>query len=86
MVNFFFRYACAISDQDNLEVILTGGIYTLANVSVYSSNGFQRHLASLKQKRSFHGCASYVSSYGRVLNLSLLILKPELFRLKLTSP
>ena len=65
------RHACAIPDPDNEEVIITGGVYTLKTVSVYSEAGWQRDLASLNQGRYWHGCGSYTNG-GKKVNQIVL--------------
>ena len=62
----FDRYACAISDPDNEEVIITGGRVTMTTVSVYSEAGWQRDLAPLNQGRYEHACSSFISEGERV--------------------
>ena len=56
------RYACAIPDPDNDEVIITGGEYSPKIVSVYNKNGWQRDMPSLENNRLSHACTSFVQS------------------------
>ena len=65
------RYACAISDPDNNEVIITGGDNNRKKVSVYNELRWQRDLAPLNQERSYHGCASYRNG-GKKVNQIVL--------------
>ena len=62
----FDRYACAIPDQEEEEVIITGGYDTLTTVSVYNETGGQRDLAPLNQGRQNHACGSYVNGGKKV--------------------
>ena len=67
---FFYRYACAVPDQDNEEVIIIGGstgTTTPQNqVSVYKESGWQRDFASLNQGRQGPACGSYVNGGKKV--------------------
>ena len=65
----FDRWACAIPDPDNEEVIITGGLDTLTTVSVYNETGWQRDLAPLNQGRNRHACGSYVNGGTKVNNI-----------------
>merc|ERR1719360_181543 len=51
--------SCSIPDPDKEEVIITGGIYTMTTVSVYSEDGWQRDLKQLTQGRTVHACSSF---------------------------
>ena len=62
----FDRAACAISDRDKEEVIITGGRETMTTVSVYNEAGWQRDLAPMNQGRSSHACGSYVNGGKKV--------------------
>ena len=64
----FNSQACAISDPDKEEVIITGGRNTRTMVSVYSETGWRRDLAQLNQGRYWHACGSYVNG-GKKVNL-----------------
>ena len=44
----------AIPDNDNEELIITGGLDTLKTVSVYNEAGYQRDLTELNQGRRQH--------------------------------
>ena len=72
--NYFDRYACAIPDPENDEVILTGNRNnynfpeTTSIVSVYNKNGWVRDLAPMNQGRYGHGCTSFVSG-GKKVNI-----------------
>ena len=62
-----FSMACLISRGDTF--VLTGGKdgrdwSITSRVSLYSSAGWVRDLASLNTARALHGCASYTDSYG----------------------
>ena len=61
-----YSYACAIPDNDNEALIITGGLYTLKTVSVYNEAGYQRDLTELNQGRRQHACASYVNGGKKV--------------------
>ena len=61
-----YRSACAIPDQDNQEVVITGGIETLATVSVYKEFGWKGDLPSLNQGRYWHACSYYIFRGERV--------------------
>ena len=62
--------ACAISDPENNQVILTGGgdpeIEIFNNVTVYGVQGWVEDLPNMKYKRAQHGCTSYISKGNRV--------------------
>ena len=59
-----FRDACAITDPDNITVILTGGSYTPETVSVYGLNGWIEDLPPLNVGRKDHACTSFISNVG----------------------
>ena len=54
------RWACAIEMPE--QVILTGGIKTEYNVTVYNTEGFVEDWPHLKKGRSRHGCGHYVNT------------------------
>ena len=58
-LSLHIRYACAIPDPDNKDVIITGGLDTKTTVSVYSEAGHQRDLPDLRQGRWSHACSSF---------------------------
>ena len=67
------RWACAIADPINDEVIITGGAPGVwgqeeikNTTSVYNQNGWQRDLASLNDARYLHGCTSFIHEGQRV--------------------
>ena len=71
----FNRSACAISDPERKEVIITGGatlgssgvvIGAATTVSIYSEAGWKTDLASLNQGRYNHACGSYVNRRKKV--------------------
>ena len=68
-----YSYACAIPDNDNEQLIITGGLYTLKTVSVYNEAGYQRDLTELNQGRRQHACASYVNGGKKVKNPQRLL-------------
>jgi len=59
------KWACLISRGDTF--VITGGHDGdyISRVSLYSSAGWVRNLASLNTARSDHGCASYTDSNGQ---------------------
>ena len=59
------RNACAISDDKNQQVFITGG-GAQEIVSVYGTSGWVKDIASLNIGRSEHGCAGYYSQEGLV--------------------
>ena len=61
-----FRFACAIPDPVNEEVIITGGLDTRTRVSVYSKAGHQRDLADLREGRESHACSGFIYEQTRV--------------------
>ena len=69
----FNRYACAIPDEDNEELIITGGYDTMTTVSVYNETGWQRDLAPLNQGRGYHACVSYVNGGKKVNHIELCL-------------
>ena len=69
----FNRYACAIPDEDNEELIITGGYDTMTTVSVYNEAGWQRDLAPLNPGRQRHACGSYVNGGKRVNHVELCL-------------
>ena len=67
------RWACAIADPINDEVIITGGAPGVwgqeeikNTTSVYNKDGWQKDLASLNQARYLHGCTSFIHEGQRV--------------------
>ena len=64
----FSRWACAIPDQENEELIITGGVYTSTLVSVYSEDGWQRNLAPLVEGRDSHACSSFIFNEVKVIH------------------
>ena len=63
----YYRGACSISLTNT--VIITGGGWTLNNVSRYDKNGWVKDLPSLKVGRGQHGCSQY-SSGGEQVRLT----------------
>ena len=68
--------ACLISRGDTF--VLTGGKdgrdgSITSRVSLYSSAGWVRDLASLNTARALHGCASYTDSYGLEVRMVVTI-------------
>ena len=65
-----YRSACAIPDQDNDEVVITGGIeedsLSKNTVSVYNEAGWQRDLSPMNEGRYWHACASFMLEGERV--------------------
>lgn len=60
--------SCAIEDPDTDTVVITGGYYTMATVSVYGLQGWLEDLSSLNIGRREHACTSFVSNGYRVKN------------------
>ena len=58
---FYPSQACAIEDQDETSLIITGGWDGGAKnrVTKYDSNGEAIDLPTLNNARSDHGCGSY---------------------------
>ena len=76
---YLYRWACAIPDEDNEELIITGGSGPVRSVrsdtaAVYSEAGWQRDLAPLNQGRRFHACGSYVNG-GKMVNHIICMFK-----------
>ena len=65
-VTVYFSWACAIPDEDTVNVIITGGYYTRNTVSVYSVEGWHWDLPPLNTGRYNHACSSYWSGERRV--------------------
>ena len=72
-ISILKRWACAIADPINDEVIITGGAPGVwgqeeikNTTSVYNKNGWQRDLASLNDARYLHGCTSFILEGQRV--------------------
>merc|ERR1719232_1200194 len=63
--------SCAISDEDNNEVIVTGGSVSnnpsRKTVSVYNEAGFQRYLSPMNEGRYRHACSSFTLEGEKVL-------------------
>ena len=59
--------ACAISDSENEEVIITGGFHTRTTVSVYSDAGHQQDLADLRAGRFQHACSGFIYDEKKVI-------------------
>ena len=59
-------YACAISDSDRSEVILTGGYKAdegaRKDVTAYNLQGRLEILPQLQKGRQYHACSSYKKS------------------------
>ena len=73
------------------KVILTGGMYTMNTVSVYSSSGWIEDLPDLLQGRSSQGCGHYINDENRMVifhrrNLmGKLVVHPSISDLKLVK-
>ena len=65
--NKTFRWACAIEMPK--KVILTGGVKTMYNVSVYSTEGFVENWPQLKKGRAGHGCGHYINTDEKVVSV-----------------
>ena len=63
------RSACSIPDPDQEEVIITGGVYTMTTVSVYSEDGWQRDLAEMTQGKYYHACSSFTHAGEKVVDV-----------------
>ena len=65
----YYRQACAIPDQENEKVIITGGTAAEVRqiVSVYSDAGWQKDLAPMNVGRALHACSFYVSGGKKVV-------------------
>jgi len=61
------RDACAIPQNDDDSVIVTGGRFTKTKVSRYNLKGLVEELPTLNHGRSTHGCGSYVTFNKKVL-------------------
>ena len=61
------RWACAIEMPE--QVILTGGIKTEYNVTVYNTEGFVEDWPHLKKGRSRHGCGHYVNTDKQMVSV-----------------
>ena len=75
MINIYCRQACAIPDQENEEVIISGGTDKDVRqiVSVYSEAGWQKDLAPMNVGRALHACGFYVSGGKKVVFLVLMV-------------
>ena len=62
----YYSYACAIPDPDTDTVVVTGGLFSMNTVSVYSNQGWQEDLPPLNTGRYEHACAGYMSGEKRV--------------------
>ena len=51
------------------KVILTGGVKTQYNVSVYNTKGFLENWPQLKKGRAGHGCGHYVNTDKKVVSV-----------------
>ena len=51
------------------RVILTGGIKTQYNVSVYNTEGFVENWPQLKKGRAEHGCGHYINTDEKVVSV-----------------
>ena len=63
------RYACAIPDPDNEEILITGGSYTKTTVSAYNKTGHLKDLADLNTGRYYHACTSFIFHNLKVYSL-----------------
>lgn len=59
--------ACSIELEET--VILTGGLYTMNKVSIYTSSGWIEDLPDLLQGRSTHGCGHYMNDDNKMVYL-----------------
>ena len=66
-------WQCGISDTNNEEVIITGGLYTQKTVSVYSEAGWNRDLPTLNQGKYHHACGSYVNGGKKVNHFIMFV-------------
>ena len=53
------RFACVIGLQDSF--LMTGGLGTEYQVSLYNEEGFQSTLPMMNQGRYDHGCGHYIN-------------------------
>ena len=56
----FTRYSCSIHDETTNTLVITGGYYTLHNVSRYDTLGYLEELPSLINARWNHACGAYL--------------------------
>ena len=68
------RDACAITDPDNMTVIITGGSYYEETVSVYGLDGWIEDLPSLHDGRKDHACTSFISTEGDRVSVTIFLL------------
>ena len=54
------------------QVILTGGVKTAHNVTVYNREGFLEDLPNLKEARFRHGCGHYINTDKKVVSGQIL--------------
>ena len=53
------RFACVIGLQDSF--LMTGGVGTEYQVSLYNEDGFLNYLPMMNQGRYDHGCGHYIN-------------------------
>ena len=61
-INSCFSYACSIEEEE--EVIITGGSYSLTKVTSYRMNGESTSLPDLNTGRDLHACGRFTNSEG----------------------
>ena len=66
---FYCSYACGIDLGDSY--VVTGGGYSLQNVTQYTLAGEVTYLADLQQGRENHACTSFIDDNG--VTVSLLV-------------
>ena len=54
------RFACVIGLQGSF--VMTGGVGTERQASLYNEDGFLNHLPLMNQGRYDHGCGHYVNN------------------------
>ena len=52
-------------------MVITGGQFTLPDVSRYNENGFVEKLPSLKVGRVFHACAGYINNQNKMVKINI---------------
>ena len=60
------RFACVIGLQDTF--LMTGGVGTEKQVTLYNEKGFLDNLPSLNQGRYDHGCGHYINDEQKLVN------------------
>jgi len=75
-------FSCSIHDETTNTLVITGGYYTLHNVSRYDTLGYLEELPSLINARWNHACGAYLREDGTQI---LLVTGGDMFDIRPTK-